>query len=108
LKSAVVALAGALVLVASAALAALSGPMQHPWKITHEDGSSFVVTFHDDGTYTTDGPIHGTWAMKGKQMCVTRSTGESNCMDYKADAKPGDSYKSEDAAKKPVTITILN
>ena len=92
-------------LLSGAALAAMTGSMLHPWKVTHEDGSSFVVTFKDDGTYSTDSGIKGTWKL---QLCVKRSTGEANCMDAKLDAKPGDSWKSEDAAKKPSTITVLN
>ena len=104
MKRLAIALVAVLAFGSGAALAALTGSMQHAWKVTHDDGSSFVVTYKDDGTYTTDSGIKGTWKL---QLCVKRSTGEANCMDAKLDAKPGDTWKSEDAAKKPVTITVL-
>ena len=97
----------AVALASGAAIAAeLTGSLSHPWKVTRPDGSSFEVTFHEDGTYTTSSDVHGTWELKGDEVCVTRSTGESNCLDAKLDAQPGDSWDSEDAVGKSVTVTL--
>ena len=90
----------------SAALAALPDVLQHHWKVTRPDGSSFTVTFNEDMTYTTDNGIHGTWMLNGGQLCVTRSTGESNCLDAKLAAHPGDTWKSQDAAGNAVTVEL--
>ncbi len=106
MKPAALFLAGALTLLAGAALAALPSVLQHPWKVTRADGSSFMVTFMEDGSYTTDVGVHGVWKLSGDQLCVTRSTGESNCIEAKADAHPGDTWKSQDAAGAAVTVEL--
>ncbi len=106
MKPPVLFLAGALTLFAGAALAALPNVLQHPWKVTRADGSSFMVTFMDDGSYTTDVGVRGVWKLNGDQLCVTRSTGESNCIEAKADAHPGNTWKSQDAAGAAVTVEL--
>ena len=68
-------------------------------------GSVMIVTLNDDGTYTSDKGVTGTWKIDGDSLCVKRDSGESNCMPYSADAKPGDSWQSENANGEPVTIT---
>ena len=99
-------IAAVAIFVSSAAWAALPGSLQYKWKVTRPDGTSFVVTFKDDGTYSTTTDVKGTWKLEGDKICVTRSTGESNCLDAKLDAKPGDTWQSQDAAGKPVTVTL--
>ena len=96
----------ALMFCGAASAADLPSSLQHTWKITRADGSTFSVSFHADGTYTTDTTIHGTWKIDGQSLCVTRSTGESNCNEGNLDRKPGDSWKSEDAAGNPITVTL--
>jgi hypothetical protein len=64
------------------------------------------VTFQADGTYQTDSGIMGTWTLNGSELCVVRSTGESNCMEVPADTQPGATWQSEDAAGNPVTVTV--
>lgn len=92
--------------LAGAALAETPMALKHPWKITREDGSSYTVMFKDDGSYTTDAGVMGTWALQGAKLCVKRSTGEASCVDAKLDAKPGDTWKSMDAAGRPVTVQV--
>ena len=106
MRSLAIIFAAAALLISSAALAALPGSLQYKWKITRPDGTSFVVTYHDDGTYTTTNEIKGTWKLDGNKVCVTRSTGESNCIDAKLDAKPGDTWQSQDATGKSVTVLL--
>jgi hypothetical protein len=95
-----------LLAAAGAASAAMPSALQHPWKIIRSDGSSYVVTFTQDGAYTTNNGIHGTWKLEGGKLCVMRSTGEANCVDAKTDAKPGDTWKAQDAAGHPVTVEV--
>jgi len=93
-------------LAAGAALAEQPAGLQHPWKITRANGSSYTVTFKQDGSYTTDVGVQGTWKVEGMKLCVKRTTGESNCLDAKLDAKPGDTWKSQDAAGNAVMVEV--
>jgi len=64
------------------------------------------VDFAEDGTYTSDAEISGTWTLEGQTVCVTRSTGESSCNDIPADVTVGSSWPSKNALGQDVTLTI--
>ena len=73
------------------------------------DGANGMVhfTFADDGTYSSDVGISGTWEVKGSDICTTRSTGESNCSAIPDGVAVGSSWDSVDATGAPVKITIM-
>ena len=64
------------------------------------------VDFAEDGTYTSDAGISGTWTLEGQTVCVTRSTGESSCNDVPEDVTVGSSWPSTNALGQDVTLTI--
>ncbi len=68
---------------------------------------SYTVTFNEDGTYTTDVGIEGTWELNDGELCTTRSTGEPNCQPLLEGKGSGDSWEGENAAGEAVTVTIL-
>ena len=64
------------------------------------------VDFAEDGTYTSDAGISGTWTLEGQTVCVTRSTGESSCNDVPEGVTVGSSWPSKNALGEDVTLTI--
>lgn len=72
------------------------------------DAGSYVTYFSEDGTYTTDVGITGTWQVAGDELCVTRSTGESGCAPIEPGLALGSSWTAPNAATGAmVTYTII-
>lgn len=67
---------------------------------------TYTVTLSDDGSYTTDVGIEGTWEQDGDDLCFTRTTGESNCQELPEGKVSGDSWDAENAAGEAVTVSI--
>ncbi|TNE35899.1 MAG: hypothetical protein EP347_12265 [Alphaproteobacteria bacterium] len=68
--------------------------------------ATYTVTLNDDGTYTTDIGIEGTWEQSGDEICFTRTTGESSCQVLPDGKVSGDSWEGETAAGESATVTI--
>ena len=68
---------------------------------------TYVTTFHDDGSYTTDVGIAGSWEVVDGELCITRTTGESGCQPMAHSVSLGDSWDSQDAAGNAVTVTVV-
>ncbi|TNE60191.1 MAG: hypothetical protein EP340_00375 [Alphaproteobacteria bacterium] len=67
---------------------------------------TYTVTMSEDGSYTTDIGIEGTWEQNGDEVCFTRTTGESSCQVLPEGKASGDSWEGETAAGDSATITI--
>ena len=68
----------------------------------------YTVSFHEDGTYTSNAGIEGTWEVVDGELCTTRSTGEHACealMDVPAEA--GTSWTGTNTAGQEVTFTLV-
>ena len=68
----------------------------------------YTASFHEDGTYSSDVGIHGTWEVIDGELCTTRSTGEHACealMDVPAEA--GTSWTGTNTAGEEVTFTLV-
>lgn len=69
---------------------------------------SYTTYFNADGTYTTDVGISGVWEVRGDEVCVQRSTGESGCAPIQENLEVGASWQGENAATgETVTYTIV-
>ncbi len=87
----------------SATVAAL---VEHALRV--EGGAvTYTVMLNEDGTYTSDVGISGTWELQGDQLCTSRSTGETNCQPLQEGLGLGDSWQGENTAGETVTFTIV-
>ena len=96
-------------LAMSAALlqADASALLENALQVSSSQGS-YVTYFNADGTYTTNVGISGTWEIRGAEICVVRSTGESGCAPLQDDVSLGDSWEGTNAATgETVTYTIV-
>lgn len=99
-------------LTAIAAAAALQASgmdalLQYDLQVTSPSGE-YVVSFSEDGTYTSNVGIEGTWEVVDGELCTTRSTGEHACealMDVPAEA--GTSWTGTNTAGQEVTFTLI-
>ena len=110
MKSITLAVAGALLMVGTALAGGHATDLKsliidNTYVVAGPDGT-LRVDFAEDGTYTSDAGISGTWTLEGQTVCVTRSTGESNCNDIPADVTVGSSWPSQNALGQDVTLTI--
>lgn len=96
-------------LAMSAALlqADASALLENALQVSSSQGS-YVTYFNADGTYTTNVGISGTWEIRGAEICVVRSTGESGCAPLQDGVSLGDSWEGTNAATgETVTYTIV-
>lgn len=69
---------------------------------------TYVVLFEEDGSYTTDVGIEGTWEIVDGELCTTRTTGEHNCQPMMVDGlETGASWTGENSAGETVTFTLV-
>lgn len=81
--------------------------LEHGLQVSSASGS-YTTYFNADGTYTSDAGIQGTWEVRGTEICVTRSTGESGCAPLQDGAALGDSWEGVNAATgETVTYTVV-
>ncbi|OLF77889.1 hypothetical protein AWH62_04245 [Maricaulis sp. W15] len=72
------------------------------------DAGSYVTYFHEDGTYTTNVGISGTWHVEDGELCVVRATGEAGCAPIESGLALGSSWTAPNAATGAmVTYTII-
>lgn len=70
-------------------------------------GMTYTVMLNEDGTYSSDVGISGTWHVDGSQLCTSRASGESNCQPIQEGLGLGDSWEGENTAGETVTFTIV-
>lgn len=96
-------------LFAAASLqAAGMDPLMHNDLHVSAPSGEYTVSFHEDGSYTTDVGISGTWEVVDGEICTTRATGEHACQpDVDQDLGTGDSWTGVNAAGETVTFTLV-
>jgi len=81
--------------------------IENALQISSSQGN-YVTYFNADGTYTTNIGISGTWEIRGAEICVVRTTGESGCAPLQDGVSLGDSWEGTNAATgETVTYTIV-
>lgn len=86
--------------------ASVDALLEHALQVQSET-VTYTVMLNEDGTYSSDVGISGTWEVQGDALCTSRATGETNCQPMQEGLGLGDSWEGENTTGETVTFTIV-
>ena len=85
----------------------LAGSFGNTTTMTYADGSVVEFYFDEDGTFSTDTGIGGSWSLDGVTLCLSNE-GESRCGEWGGPYSAGDTWQQNDPDGNLMTVTITD